>query len=386
MRRIGSLKKIVFALFAVVLVTCSSVFSLSVNASEDYFSSDYTYTVRIYSGAQGTFSDGSSMILIRATYGTTISLADTLDTIEMKKVENFSGELVESKYYAKGIRESGKDNNTVDSMMGPVFTITRDADYVVAYAMKGGDISYTVKYIDAETKKELAPTDTFYGNIGEKPVVAYKYINGYIPKVYNLAKTLREDESQNVFVFEYKKSEGSGYYYYTEDGGIVYVDKEGETVVERIPGKTVFVEGNPSGITIISNEPAPLAPVVVDEGRQNSNKHNNSNNANTDNANDDNSNDDTELTPAEPEDTVDRIGEPEVPKDLIDLDEEEVALDATITLPEEGSSKFSTAAKIIIICIVVLMAALAGVFVILQNRSAKKSGIMNSVDKTKNDK
>ena len=381
MRRIGSIKKIVFALFAIVLIICSSVCSLSVNASEDYFASDYTYTVRIYSGAQGTFSDGSSMILIRATYGTTISLAETLDTIEMKKVENFSGELVESKYYAKGIRESGKDNNTVDSMVGPVFTITRDADYVVAYAMKGGDISYSVKYIDAETKKELAPTDTFHGNIGEKPVVAYKYINGYIPKVYNLTKTLREDESQNVFVFEYKKSEGSGYYYYTEDGGIVYVDKEGETVVERIPGKTVFVEGNPSGITIISNEPAPLAPVVVDEGRQNTNKHNNSNNAN-----DDNSNDDTELTPAEPEDTVDRIGEPELPKDLIDLDEEEVALDGTLILPEEGSSKFSTAAKIIIICIVVMMAALVGAFVILQNRSAKKTRIMNSVDKTKNDK
>lgn len=386
MRRIGSIKKIVFALFAIVLIICSSVCSLSVNASEDYFASDYTYTVRIYSGAQGTFSDGSSMILIRATYGTTISLAETLDTIEMKKVENFSGELVESKYYAKGIRESGKDNNTVDSMMGPVFTITRDADYVVAYAMKGGDISYTVKYIDAETKKELAPTDTFYGNIGEKPVVAYKYINGYIPKVYNLAKTLREDASQNVFVFEYKKSEGSGYYYYTEDGGIVYVDKEGETVVERIPGKTVFVEGNPSGITIISNEPAPLAPVVVDEGRQNSNKQNHSNNANANNTDGDNDDVDAEIAPAEPEDAADKIAEPDVPKDLIDLDEEEVALDGTLTLPEESSSKFSTAAKIIIICIVGLMAVSAGAFVILQNRSAKKSGIMNSVDKTKNDK
>ena len=95
---------------------------------------------------------------------------------------------------------------------------------------------------------------------------------------------------------------------------------------------------------------------------------------------------DAEIAPAEPEDTVDRIGEPELPKDLIDLDEEEVALDGTLILPEEGSSKFSTAAKIIIICIVVLMAALVGAFVILQNRSAKKSRIMNSVDKTKNDK
>ena len=383
--------KIVLALFTVVLVACSSVFSFSVNAAEGYFSSDYTYTVRIYSGAQGTFSDGSSMILIKATYGTTISLTDTLDTIKMKETENINGELVESKYYAKGIRESGKDNNTVGSMMGPVFTITRDADYVVAYAMKGGDVSYTVKYIDTETKKEIAPTDTFNGNIGEKPVVAYKYVNGYVPKTYNLTKTLQDDPSLNVFVFEYKKSDDAGYYYYTEDGGVVYVDKEGETVVERIPGKTVYIEGDPSGVTIISNEPAPLAPTVVDNSRpNNSNNRNNDNsnqNANTDsnNANEDRDNDvaeeDADDTPVEPENDVDEIPDEEVPKDLIDLDEEEVALDNQIPDTEEGSVDLSKILKVIVIIIVLLAIVGGGAFVVLKNRAAKQTQKTDHNDK-----
>ena len=31
-----------------------------------------------------------------------------------------------------------------------------------------------------------------YGNVGDKPVVAYKYIDSYIPQAYALTKTLVE--------------------------------------------------------------------------------------------------------------------------------------------------------------------------------------------------
>ena len=87
------MKKYINIIGKILMVSCmalslllSSMYSISVYAGEDYFSSDYTYTVRIYSGGQGTFSDGSSMILIKATPGTTISLTDTLDSIIKKTI------------------------------------------------------------------------------------------------------------------------------------------------------------------------------------------------------------------------------------------------------------------------------------------------------------
>ena len=39
--------------------------------------------------------------------------------------------------------------------------------------------------------------------MGDKPVIAFKYIQGYNPKVYGLTKTLETDESKNVFEFVY---------------------------------------------------------------------------------------------------------------------------------------------------------------------------------------
>ncbi|MBQ2116870.1 MAG: hypothetical protein II193_09830 [Lachnospiraceae bacterium] len=389
------MKKYINIIGKILMVSCmalslllSSMYSISVYAGEDYFSSDYTYTVRIYSGGQGTFSDGSSMILIKATPGTTISLTDTLDSIIMKKVENNSGELVESKYYPKGIRESGKDNNTVDSMMGPVFTITRDADYVVAYSVKGGDVAYTVKYIDEKTKEELAPTETFYGNVGEKPVVAYKFIDGYVPKAYNLAKTLKEDVSLNEFVFEYKKNDGSGYYHYTEDGGIVYVDKEGETIVERIPGKTVFVEGDKNGITIIPGEPTPLAPVVIDESRNNNRNNNQNSNAadnnaanNSNNAAIEESNNNEDEIAAGQEDVFEELEEESVPLDLIDLDDEDVALDMVPFFEVEGSKSLSKAIKIALIITIIAAMSLTGAFIVWTKRFASKAGLLNKAGK-----
>ena len=38
--------------------------------------------------------------------------------------------------------------------------------------------SYTVNYVD-ENGNELAPSRTYYGNVGDRPVVAYLYMDGY---------------------------------------------------------------------------------------------------------------------------------------------------------------------------------------------------------------
>ena len=106
-----------------------------------------------------------------------------------------------SKYYVRGIRESGKDNNTVGLTS---FSVTQDQDYVVAYGLLGNAVAYTIRYLD-EDGNELAPSETYYGNVGDKPVVAYLYIDGYQPRYYNLTRTLGENAADNVFDFVYTR-------------------------------------------------------------------------------------------------------------------------------------------------------------------------------------
>ncbi|MBR0480874.1 MAG: MucBP domain-containing protein, partial [Firmicutes bacterium] len=83
--------------------------------------------------------------------------------------------------------------------------IKRDIDYVVVYGMKSTMVEYTVHYVDANGDP-LAEPQTFYGNIGDKPVVAFRYFENYQPQAYNLTKTLSEDASENVFTFEYPET------------------------------------------------------------------------------------------------------------------------------------------------------------------------------------
>lgn len=67
-------------------------------------------------------------------------------------------------------------------------------------------VAYTVNYQDADGN-ELAPSQQFYGNVGDKPVVAYRYIDGYIPQAAALTKTLSSNEAENVFTFVYEEGE-----------------------------------------------------------------------------------------------------------------------------------------------------------------------------------
>ncbi len=155
--------------------------------------SHYTYTITLYAGKEGTFLDGSSEVKItNLEYGQVISLGDYLPNINLNDSE---------KYYVKGIRESGKDNNTVST---PAFKVECDREYVVAYGIKGDMTKYIVNYQD-ENGNTLAPSQTYYGVIGDKAVVAFHYVDGYRPQAYNLTKTLSQNEAENVFTFTYQR-------------------------------------------------------------------------------------------------------------------------------------------------------------------------------------
>ncbi len=175
------MKRLVPFLLVLAIVLC---FALPVSAE------DYTYTVRIFAGAQGTI--GGQDVIIR----TGLHYGDRVDfDIGSVALHN------DSKYYVKGIRESGKDNNSIST--NSIF-VSGDIDYVVAYGLRGSSVAYTVNYVDADGG-ELYPATTFYGNVGDKPVVSYQYIEGYQPQAYNVTKTLSEDAAENVFTFTYTR-------------------------------------------------------------------------------------------------------------------------------------------------------------------------------------
>ena len=156
------------------------------------FADDTTYLVRVYAGNKGTVGGGE---VIEA-------------TVKAGEKFNFSLSSVavtDDKYYARGIREAGLDNAMVYAGESVSITINEDIDFVVAYGMKSSAVTYTVNY-RSNNGTTLAPSQTYYGNVGDKPVVAHIYIDGYQPQAYNLTKTLSENEAENVFTFTYTQA------------------------------------------------------------------------------------------------------------------------------------------------------------------------------------
>lgn len=138
-------------------------------------------------------------------------------------------------------------------------------------------VAYTVNYQDADGN-ELAPSQQFYGNVGDKPVVAYRYIDGYIPQAAALTKTLSSNEAENVFTFVYEEGE-SGTVVETPGtpGGVTTV-VETVTVTEGTGaagteegGDTTTIEGEdvPQGdggnVVDLDEEDTPLGNIDVDE-------------------------------------------------------------------------------------------------------------------------
>lgn len=199
----------------------------------------YNYTVRIYAGAQGTISGGEHVSYLGLNYGDRVNF--NLRDVQLKD---------NSKYYVKGIRLAGRDNNTIYA--SPSFLVETDADYVIAYGLLTDAVAYTVEYVDA-AGNELAPSEIYYGNVGDKPVVAFLYIEGYKPNAYNITRTLQADASKNIFRFVYSRvdvPDAPGADAGTDDAG----DDTGGTGTGTRPGTGTGTGGvniNPGGIPVI---------------------------------------------------------------------------------------------------------------------------------------
>ena len=177
----------------------------------------------------------------------TTAFAETLQGGSDWKVE-FNGSKMSSNFTSADMKKDIFQLQTGDTMELQVglknssFEVTGDQEYVVAYGIKGDQVAYTINYQDANGNK-LADSQTFYGNVGDKPVVAYTYIDGYTPEYRNLTKTLSVNAAENVFTFNYLPYE------------TVTVTTPGQTITNTteqtvtVPGGTTTTTGGTTGTT-----------------------------------------------------------------------------------------------------------------------------------------
>lgn len=179
----------------------------------------YDYQITFYAGNQGAFAAGPSIQVLGADGSRKeASVEAGADAVRVKGLEagdrvvfdQIQGDAVDlgpdSPYYVRGIRKSGYDN---DDEKPASFLVEQDQDYVVAYGVKGDLVSYVIHYEDS-AGRSLADSRTYYGNVGDRPVVAFRYVEGYEPQAYNLTKTLSRNEAENVFTFVYSRVQTGG--------------------------------------------------------------------------------------------------------------------------------------------------------------------------------
>ena len=152
---------------------------------------DYSYKVRVFAGNQA--SDGyKGQLVWQGDFGDgaecTLPMALAKSTLEEG-----------SKYYVKGFKISGEGGESYCAAQS--FIVDHDYDFIIAYGMPDNLVSYTINFVDAESGAQLADSVTYYGNVGDKPVVAYEYIEGYRPLYRNISGTLSADG--NVWSFPY---------------------------------------------------------------------------------------------------------------------------------------------------------------------------------------
>ena len=325
-------KRLLVSLLTVSMTLGAS--TMSVMADD---TTPYTYKVTLSAGNKGTINGQNKIEQTNIASGSTVTF--NLNDIQV----------TDDKYYVKGIRLSGRDND--EALAAPSFTVDKDTDYVVAYGIKGNMVAYTVNYQDA-SGKSLAESQTFYGNVGDKPVVAYRYVENYIPDALALTKTLSDNESENVFTFTYTP------------GATDRIVETTTTVTTTVPGTatpagaagttgSAGTTGAAAGTGTGTTAGGTAAGGTTAGGTTTGGTAGGTTNA-------DNSQD----TTAKDKDTATSEDE-QTPKSLVDLDDEDTPkgnIDA-----KDKTSKTPIAAGIGII--VVAVAALAGLIVFLKKRA-----------------
>lgn len=167
---------------------------LSVPASAD----EYLYNISVFSGEQGAFDDaGTDCITYLCKSGDPVNFSQeglvALVNQHLKKPD---------KYIATGIRLAGRDNDQSDSYTPMSFDVTKDVLYCVTYEVITEPATYTVTYTTEDGKQLLTP-ETYQANVGDRVVVAFKYVDGYEPvNARNITGTVKA--TNTTFNFKYR--------------------------------------------------------------------------------------------------------------------------------------------------------------------------------------
>ena len=337
-------KRLLVSLLTVSMTLGAS--TMSVMADD---TTPYTYKVTLSAGNKGTINGQNKIEKKDIASGSTVTF--NLNDIQV----------TDDKYYVKGIRLSGRDNE--EALATPTIDVDGDVDYVVAYGIKGDMVAYTVNYQDANGKT-LADSQTFYGNAGDKPVVAYKYIENYIPQALALTKTLSDNESENVFTFTYTPGETDRIVETTTTVTTIVPGPTTTTTTTGTTGTGTTGTGTTGTGTTGTTGTGTGTAANGTNAANNAAGDNTANGANTnaggttDNQNNgqDADNQDNQTTD---------IPDNQVPETLVDLDDEETpksnidAEDGSNTLPMVGGAAIG----------ILSVAALAALFVYLKKRS-----------------
>jgi len=157
------------------------------------------YTIFIYSGKEGYFGEPGNTV--KKIEGNTYDEEVTVNLADLKlKVKN------PDEYYVRGLKIAGHDNDELSSvqMKSYTFNIKEDTAFSVSYGIMGGMVEYTVNYRDG-SGNTLHNSETFYGMPGDRPVLTFRHVEGYLPDEINLTKVLTDNAASNVFTFTYHR-------------------------------------------------------------------------------------------------------------------------------------------------------------------------------------
>ena len=236
MKNINSLLKTVFTAMLCLAVFAGTLFVLPADKAFAADDDEDTYTSTVNSGKEGEFADGKTVKLGPFHYGDECTV--DINSLGLKIKDPGT-------YYARGLKIAGHDNDEVSKrdFQRYKFKVTGDDSFSVAYALKGSMVKYVVNYVD-EAGNTVHDSETFYGMIGDYPVVSYQTVDGYLPDAYNKGKTLVEDESENVFTFVYSQNAGGGTNTVVVNGNNNAANNAGNAAAGNAPAQFVNLDNN----------------------------------------------------------------------------------------------------------------------------------------------
>lgn len=176
----------------------------------------YGYELSVDRG-NGSFSSGSTL------KGTTASIdIDDIEHPSLTVGDKTVSITAPKDHFVIGMKITGHDNSEVFTESvdltkpnSPIYN--EDASLVVAYGLKSNMIKYTIRYVAADGGTVVHDPEEHYGVVGQRPVVSYKYVEGYLPDAYNRTGYL-ERGGENVFTFYYYKVDANGQIINIQDG------------------------------------------------------------------------------------------------------------------------------------------------------------------------